>query len=129
MTDRVEFLGFRDDIWPELAASDIVLVPSQVDEPFGNTAVEAMLAARPLVVSDTSGLREAAEGYETAEQVRPDDASAWADAVERIVDHWRSIPRAAMCDSVRAGQRHAPTRYRHDVADLVDQVSRRRRRR
>jgi len=129
MTDRVEFLGFRDDIWPELAASDIVLVPSQVDEPFGNTAVEAMLAARPLVVSDTSGLREAAEGYETAEQVRPDDASAWADAVERIVGHWRSIPRAAMGDSVRAGQRHAPTRYRHDVADLVDQVSRRRIRR
>ncbi|HKY16388.1 MAG TPA: glycosyltransferase, partial [Microthrixaceae bacterium] len=49
--DRVELLGFRPDIWPVVAAADIVVVPSVADEPFGNTAVEAVLAARPVVVS------------------------------------------------------------------------------
>ena len=63
------FSGFTDDVWAHLAAADLVLVPSQGDEPFGNTAVEAMLAARPVVVSSSSGLDEAVAGYGSAQRV------------------------------------------------------------
>ena len=117
--DRVEFLGFQRDIWPHLAAADVVLVPSVVDEPFGNTAVEAVLAARPLVVSATSGLREAAAGYRSAESVPPGRPEAWADAVQRVLADWATFRLAARADAATARDRHAPERYRSRLAEIV----------
>jgi GT2 family glycosyltransferase len=119
LAGRVQFSGFEPDVWPRLDAADIVLVPSTVDEPFGNTAVEAALAARPAVVSDTSGLREAAAGYQAAILVEPGDAHALADAVERIVADWSSYAAWAETDSVQMGERYSPARYRAEIADCV----------
>ncbi len=119
LAGRVDFLGFAPDVWPHLAAADVVLVPSVVDEPFGNTAVEAVLAARPLVVSATSGLREAAAGYASAQAADPGEPAAWADAVERVVAAWPEHRRAALDDAVVARDRHAPSRYRSALADVV----------
>jgi glycosyltransferase involved in cell wall biosynthesis len=112
---RVEFRGFEADIWPVLAAADVVLVPSQLDEPFGNTAVEALLAARPLVVSATSGLLEAAGGYDQVESVPPADVGAWVAAVERIISEWPGHAAAALRNAARARDRHSPARYRTQV--------------
>ena len=67
----VAFHGYDPDPWTYAAAADVVLVPSRLEESFGNTAVEAGLAHRPVVVSDTSGLREAASGLGSAVLVRP----------------------------------------------------------
>lgn len=106
--DRVRFLGFQSSVWDALAEVDVVVVPSRLDEPFGNTAVEAVLARRPVIVSDTSGLREASAGVPTAIRVRPDDPSALAGAVARIADTWDAV----------VGQvpvAEALVRERHDV--------------
>jgi glycosyltransferase involved in cell wall biosynthesis len=117
--DRVEFLGFRADVWPHLAGADVVLVPAIGDESFGNTAVEAVLAARPLVVSDHSGLREAAAGYDSAQAVPAGDPGSWADAVTRVVADWPRFREAAAADAAAARRRSAPERY---AAELVDAV-------
>lgn len=119
LTERVSFLGFVTDVWAVLAAADVVLVPSVLDEPFGNTAVEAVLAARPVVVSATSGLREAAAGYATAQAVPPGDVAGWADAVQRVVEGWDAVGRDTATDVEEARRRHAPARYRTEVARLV----------
>lgn len=115
----VQFLGFDVDIWPHLSASDIVVVPSVLDEPFGNTAVEAMLAARPLVVSATSGLKEAAQGYASATFVPPDQPDALATAVQTIVTDWSRYREQAVHDSAQAEQRHSVQRYQHEVVGLL----------
>ncbi|MGY1771713.1 glycosyltransferase [Blastococcus sp. SYSU D00813] len=117
--DRVEFLGFRADVWPLLAGADVVLVPAQGDESYGNTAVEAVLAARPLVVSDHSGLREAAAGYPSAQAVPAGDPVAWADAVARVAADWPRYRAAALADAAEARRRSAPERY---AAELVAAV-------
>jgi GT2 family glycosyltransferase len=126
LTDRVEFLGFRSEIWPVLAASDVVLIPSVGDEPFGNTAVEAVLAARPLVVSAGSGLQEAADGYPSAQAVAPGEAGLWADAVQRVVATWPTRRHQALEDAAAARHRHDPRAYQdrlHRVmAELADPV-------
>src|SRR5205807_7048614 len=44
--DHVELAGFVADPRPLLARCDVLLVPSVLAEPFGNTAVEGLLAAR-----------------------------------------------------------------------------------
>lgn len=115
----VDFLGFDADVWPYVAAADVVLVPSVVDEPFGNTAVEAVLAARPLVVSATSGLREASAGYRCAQSVEPDRPEALAAAVQAVVADWDRYRRLALADSALARERHATDRYAAEVVAVL----------
>jgi glycosyltransferase involved in cell wall biosynthesis len=56
--DSVCFSGFCASVWPAYARADVALVPSRI-EPFGNVAVEAQLAGRPVLVSAVQGLIEA----------------------------------------------------------------------
>jgi glycosyltransferase involved in cell wall biosynthesis len=121
--DRTRFLGFSPDVWSHLARADVVLVPSVGEESFGNTAVEAVLAARPLVVSDTSGLREAAGGYASAQAVDPGRPSEWADSVLRVVDGWDDFRRHAHDDAGEARRRHASWRYREQLVEVMTSLT------
>ncbi|MGY2130540.1 glycosyltransferase [Blastococcus sp. SYSU DS0617] len=120
LADRVHFAGFSADVWPHLRDADVVLVPSVAEESFGLTTVEAVLAARPLVVSDTSGLREAAAGYASVQALPPGEVPRWADAVERVVGEWETFRQAAIEDAGEALRRHAPARYRDELVREVE---------
>jgi glycosyltransferase involved in cell wall biosynthesis len=122
LDSSVYFHGYQRNVWPFLAASDIVLVPSVLEEGFGNTAVEGTLAGRPVVVSDTSGLREASAGFASALRVPPGDATALADAVARIVRDWSDDRLAAATDRFVARDRHALAGYRTSIRTAVAQV-------
>jgi glycosyltransferase involved in cell wall biosynthesis len=116
---RVRFLGFRDDVWAELRLADIVVIPSRVGEPFGNTAVEAALAARPLIVGESSGLLEATQGLPGVHRVQPGDASAIAEAVRDIIAHWPEQRAQAEASALAASLRFDPERYRAAIDDLI----------
>jgi glycosyltransferase involved in cell wall biosynthesis len=119
LESRVRFLGFRDDVWAELRLADIVVIPSRAGEPFGNTAVEAALAARPLIVGESSGLLEATEGLPGVHLVEPGDASAIADAVRDIIAHWPEQRAQAEASARVAALRFGPQRYREAIEDLI----------
>ncbi|WP_026851075.1 glycosyltransferase family 4 protein [Glaciibacter superstes] len=119
IADVVQFVGFIPDVWDAYAGCDVAVVPSRFDEPFGNTAVEALLAARPVIVSDTSGLREAADGYESAQRSAPGDPIDLARALERAIAEWPGLRRAAQGDCELARIRHSPARYQALVAAIV----------
>jgi glycosyltransferase involved in cell wall biosynthesis len=119
---QTTFHGFQSDVWPVIEAADVVVVPSVKDEPFGNTAVEAVLAARPVVVSATSGLREATDGYACAQQVRPADPVALADAIEKVYREWPWFREQALADAAIAADRHAQETYAAQVCRIVDEV-------
>lgn len=116
---RVHFHGYQRDVWPFLARSDILLVPSVLEEGFGNTAVEGALAGRPEVVSDTSGLREAAAGFASAVLVPPGMPSAVAGALGQIVADWPHYRLAAGTDQFLARDRHGLAGYRSSILDSV----------
>ena len=115
----VTFHGFQASVWPFLADADAVVIPSRFDEPFGNTAVEALLAARPVVVSDTSGLREAAGGYSSAQFVAPGSPEDTADALEAVVANWDKFREASIADAPLAATRHSITKYQAEMAEQV----------
>lgn len=115
----VEFAGFHADIWPWLAAADVMVVPSREDESFGNTVVEGLLARRPVVVSDMSGLREAAEGYPTTRPVPVDDAAAIATAIRGLYENWTEVAAATPDSRAEARRRHDPAVYRQGVCEIV----------
>lgn len=112
----VDFAGFHTDIWPFLEQADVLLVPSRVDEPFGNTAVEGVLALRPVIASDSSGLREAAGGYGTARLVAAGDADAIASALTDIDARWDEIVSTVADSRAEALRRHAPQVYRSSIS-------------
>lgn len=120
--DQVVFHGFQRSIWPILAAGDVVVVPSRNDEPFGDTAVEAVLSGRRVIASATSGLLEATEGYVSAQTVAPGDASALADALQQTIETWEGTSSQIEADTERAVARHGAEVYRRHIADLVDSI-------
>jgi glycosyltransferase involved in cell wall biosynthesis len=117
--ERVRFLGFRPDVWASLAECDILLVPSRIDEPFGNTAVEGLLAGRPVIATRTGGLVEATEGYDATLTVNPSAPNELADAVQHVVERWSDFREHALVDARLAAKRHSPATYRAAVADIV----------
>ena len=119
LDDRVVFLGFRADVWPAIAAADVIVIPSVGDESFGNAAVEALLGARPVIVSDAVGLTEAVADHASAHVVRRGDADALADAVEKVVANWPEQRAAARAGVTAAAERHATGCYGARLDELL----------
>ena len=82
----VSWLGFVPE--PELpallAAADVVAVPSFY-EPFGIVALEAAVAATPLVVAATGGLSDLAAAGVAAASFPPGDVPALVDAIGKVL--------------------------------------------
>ncbi|MBQ7690508.1 MAG: glycosyltransferase [Muribaculaceae bacterium] len=62
VSDRVSFLGIRDDVPQQLKHADVV-VHSSHWEGFGLAAVEGMAAGIPVIVSDVPGLADIVRNY------------------------------------------------------------------
>ncbi len=72
------------------AAADVCVVPSHY-EPFGLVAIEAMASGTPVVVSDVGGLQFTVVSSETGLLAPPQDETAFAEAIDRILlnPEWR----------------------------------------
>jgi len=83
VSDRVHWLGFRDDVPVIMRTVDLVLHTSTSAEPFGRVIVEGMLARRPVLATNMGASIELlGEGHWGL--VPPDDPMALAEAIERI---------------------------------------------
>jgi glycosyltransferase involved in cell wall biosynthesis len=84
VSERVCFLGTRDDTADLLAACDVFVLPSRL-EGLGVATLEAMAASRPVVASDVGGIADAVVAGRTGLLVPPEDAHALADALRRVL--------------------------------------------
>lgn len=114
VAERVRWRGVLPDVWGALAEADIALVPSRV-EPFGNAAVEAMLAVRPVVAGAAQGLREIVRSGENGLLVAPGDPTALADAVSSLVADWTAARHRAAAAREEAVRRFSVDRYRTEI--------------
>jgi glycogen(starch) synthase len=88
VADHVFFTGFVDEktLISIYQASDAAVFPS-LYEPFGITALEAMAAKTPIVVSDTGGLAEIVENEKTGIKVYVDNSDSLAWGILRILQN------------------------------------------
>lgn len=118
LAGAVTFAGAVPEPWPWLAEAHVALVPSRM-ESFGNSAVEAMLARRPVIASHVQGLGTVVEHGRTGVTVPPGDATALADAIHRIGDSPLAAAALAERAFVEATTRFAPATYRRRVVDVI----------
>ncbi len=114
--DAVRFVGYRADVEPLLAASDIAVL-SSANEGTPVALIEAGAAGLPLVATDVGGVRDVvAEG--TGTLVAAGDAAGLGAAIAALAG---DAERRGACGA--AAQRHVLARYRaarlvHDVDEL-----------
>jgi len=78
ISGRVEFRGFREDVGAELAELDVLVHASTLPEPFGQTVVQGMAAALPVVAANAGGPAELVEDGTTGVLYPPGDTAALA---------------------------------------------------
>lgn len=82
--DRLFLMGFRNPVWPWIAACDLLLATAE-NEPFGRTLVEAMLVGTPVVATASGGHLEIIDGPDQGSLVASDDVAAMATEAERLL--------------------------------------------
>jgi len=122
--DAVVFSGFEPAVWGHLAAADVAVVPSRLDESFGNVLVEAILSARPVVAADQAGLREASEGFGAAVLVQPDDERALTEGLRRVYEQWPDYRERAREDAAHARERNSPSAFHRRLSEFLGRWAR-----
>lgn len=82
----VHFLGYREDIFDLLHASDIFCFPSK-REGLGMSALEAMQAGLPLITSNVHGINDYMEDGVTGYKCSLKDIESFTKAIERLASN------------------------------------------
>ncbi|HJS48605.1 MAG TPA: glycosyltransferase family 4 protein [Gemmatimonadales bacterium] len=82
--NRVRFLGLRDDVPELLREADVAVHPARWQEALGNTVLEAMATALPLVASGVGGIPELLRDGEEGLLVPPGDPAALGAALRLL---------------------------------------------
>lgn len=78
--EHVNLLGYQKNIGALLKNSDVYVHPAY-SEGFGIAITEAMMAEKPIIVSDAGALPELIQHKQSGLIVDPFDSNAWADAI------------------------------------------------
>lgn len=85
VTEFLEWSGTRPDMGQALRSLDLVIMPSVYPESFGRSAAEAQAVGVPVIASRIGALPEIIEDEQTGLLVPPNDASALAQAIRRVM--------------------------------------------
>ena len=99
LSDRVRFLGFKDNVYDYLAHLDTLLMPS-IHEGLPYTILEALSLGTPILASRTGGLAEILQDRETALLMDVGDVESLAQAMTEL-----STDRDLAQGLVRAGKK------------------------
>jgi len=117
---RVHFLGLRNDVEHVLAASDVVVVPSQWEEAFGLAVIEAMAAGKPIVVT-RSGAMPGIVG-DAGIVVPRRDPDAMASAIRDLLADERRAAELAARGRARVEARYGMERYVREMLAIYSEL-------
>jgi glycosyltransferase involved in cell wall biosynthesis len=108
ISDRVIFLGFRDDVPAIIEGSDVLVLPS-LCEGFGYVLVEAMASGKPVVATDVSSIPEIVDDGETGVLVPPGDHRRLAEALRKVLGNRELAARMGFLGRKRIKERFSIT--------------------
>ncbi len=123
ITERVRFLGWREDTAALMAAADFVVVPSR-REPLGNVVIEAWAAGVAVAAAASEGPGALITDDETGLLVPVDDARALAAAMRRLAEDKALVARLAAAGRAAYDAEFSETRVVALYRDFFEQVAR-----
>ncbi len=85
--NRCRYIGYRSDVENIYRSSDVVVVPSRWQEPFGLVNIEAGAAGKPVIATRVGGIPEIIEHGENGFLIDSEDVSELAACVNRLVEN------------------------------------------
>jgi len=92
ISDRVTFLGWREDVRKLLSSWDLLVITS-LDEGFPISALEAMAVGRPVLASQVGGLPELVVPGVTGELISSEDPEYLANSLARLANDREALAR------------------------------------
>ena len=124
LTGRVDFRGFREDIWSEFAELDVAVHASTTPEPFGQVVLEAMAAGVPVIAADEGGPSEVVTDGVDGLLVPPRDPKVLAAALRHLAQD--ADLRASLQAAGRlTAQRYRPERTAQGLLEIYRSLQRR----
>ena len=121
--DRVHFVGEAGDIRVPLALMDLFVFPSRWPEAFGLTLVEAMAAGKPIIATQVGAVPEIVRHGMEGWLVPPEDPSAMAEAVVRLLRDRPTAHRFGRQAQMRAHEAFDLDRMVVEVEDVYREVA------
>ncbi|MFV0458028.1 MAG: glycosyltransferase [Actinomycetales bacterium] len=121
IADQVDFRGFRDDVWAELAELDILVHASVVPEPFGQVVVEGMAAGLAVIAADEAGPREVLTPEHDGLLVPPRDPVVLAEAMRRLA-HDPELRARLGAAGVSTATAYTPERAAAQIASVYQAI-------
>jgi len=84
LQEYVVFGGHQKDVFPIMKEMDFMVLNSPFGEAFSRSVIEAMAAAKPMIVTDVGGSAEAVEEGVSGFVVTPGDTEMLADRMIRL---------------------------------------------
>ena len=116
LTDKVRFLGCRNDTEALYSAADIFILPSR-KEGLPMVLLEAMSAGLPIIATDVGGVSEAIRDGESGLLIPPESPQVMAKAMIKLAND------KSMRDSLSQAAR-ARFEERYDISRMVNQYDR-----
>ena len=125
LQDVVEFRGYREDVWAELAGLDVLVHASIVPEPFGQVVLEGMAAGLPVIASGEGGPAEVVTDDVDGLLFAPRSAGSLSAALRRLADDPLTRARLGAAGRVTAAT-YSPESTATTLVDIYEQVLNRR---
>jgi glycosyltransferase involved in cell wall biosynthesis len=122
LSKHVVFTGFRSDVPQLMAASDIVVHSSSKPEPFGRVIVEAMLMGRPIIATGAGGPLEILQDQVTGLLVPTKDATAMAQALDRLLRNREQAEAMGQRARSQALQRFSVRQHIQEITGLYQEI-------
>jgi len=92
VSDKVKFLGWRDDIPEIMQILDIFVLPS-LNEGMGRVLVEAMASGKPIVASNVGGIPDLVKHGHNGFLVGPGDVNGLSLAIKKLIEDEQLRPK------------------------------------
>ena len=122
--NNIILTGEIKDIANNLYGADILVMPSQINESFGLSALEAMLNKIPVVATNVGGLPETiGENGKCGYLVKQDDHLAFSEKIIYLIDNVVISKQIGENGSIRANRLFAPRVMSQKYHDLITKFS------
>lgn len=117
---NLEVIGFVNDISSYLNATDVVLVPSLMQDPFPTVILEGLSAGKIVLATDSGGSKESIQHGVNGILMESTSAVNFADILTRIILHSHAYAEMKVNARNSYLKNFTVDRYKKNISDLVE---------